>query len=111
VVIDARLKSGVLLVTMGNTGNSHYMVNAITVSAVGAGGETVFTRHTGGWYVLAGAQHVFSIPIPESKCAKVEAVKVGLKIDRETLRRTVTVTPASCRPKRQSSTVVNTTGQ
>lgn len=101
VVSGAKVQKGNVLVTMGNNGNSHYVVNKVTAKGMDAGGRTVFTRDTGGWYVLAGGERIFSVKIPTADCAKARAVEIRVKVGSKTLTKTVPTNPALCqRPSR-----------
>jgi len=99
VITHAEVNNGAVLVTMGNTGNSHYVVDKIAAKGVNTKGETVFSYDTGGWYVLAGQQHLFPLNIPTAECVKAASVAVEVKVAKQILTRTVDVNPALCQPK------------
>lgn len=105
VIDDAKVKRSVLLVTMGNAGNSHYVVDKVIAKGMDAKGDAVFSHDAGGWYVLAGQQHVFSVPIPSEECAKARSVAVDVMVGKETLSKTVDAGPALCQPQPRPSSL------
>ena len=111
VITNAEVKNGAVLVTMGNKGNSHYVVDKIAAKGINAKGETVFSHDTGGWYVLAGQQHIFPVNIPPAECVKAASVAIEVKVDKQTLTKTIDVSPVLCQPEPKSSPLEKTKGR
>ena len=103
MIDDAVLNNSVVRVTMGNNGNSHYVVDKILARGMDTKGDTVFTHDVSGWYVLAGQQHVFEVTIPSGECTKASSVAIEVTVDKKTLSKTINVSAALCDSKSKSS--------
>jgi fimbrial chaperone protein len=90
------LKEGRVLVTVKNNGNNHFVVSKIkAVGLDGSGGE-VFSRDTGGWYVLAGVSKRYAVDIPEQECLKASVINVAVEVERTSMDAHVDVDSAQC---------------
>jgi fimbrial chaperone protein len=103
VIAGAEVKNSSVQLTMGNTGNSHYVVDKISAKGMDAKGETVFTQEIGGWYVLAGMQRIFPVNIPPADCVKAGTVEIEVKVDRQILTKTIDASPGLCQVESKSS--------
>jgi fimbrial chaperone protein len=70
---------GKVVVTVKNSGNSHGLVEKITVAGTDETGAAVFKKETSGWYVLAGSRKTFSVDIFEEECRKTRSIRVTAK--------------------------------
>lgn len=84
--------------TVRNTGNVHFVVRAVVVKGLDAGGKELFAKEIAGWYLLAGASRVYAADIPAEACRAVRKVTVEARTDRMTLAGTVDADPAACPP-------------
>jgi len=93
------LEKGRARVAIGNNGNQHLIVREIAATGADAGGEKVYSRTVSGWYVLAGSQVSFFVPISREKCLKLHTLKVSVK-SRSNVRKEaetkVTPNPSLC---------------
>jgi hypothetical protein len=66
------------------------------VIGTGSGGETVFSRQTNGWYVLAGGIHEHTLEIPRIDCLKTSTITVTVEADEISLRGEFRLLPGNC---------------
>ena len=74
--------NGVLEVPVRNTGNVHFIIKTISVKGKNARGEAVFSKDVSGWYLLAGASRLYSVPIDNSKCRDLARLDIAVTTDR-----------------------------
>jgi fimbrial chaperone protein len=72
----ARVESGIFLVTIANSGNSHAMIERIVVSGLDAGGKPTFKKELNGWYVLPGSSRSFPIDLPPDDVGKSRLLEI-----------------------------------
>jgi fimbrial chaperone protein len=92
VVETIAVSGGEVRLTLRNAGNRHLRPDSISLRR----GETVI-QEVAGWYVLAGAQRTFSVPIPAEDCARSGPAELVLKGDGVDLSREIFIAPGSCR--------------
>jgi len=78
-VEGVELSQGKVSVTVKNSGNSHALVEKLTVAGADEKGAAVFKKEAPGWYVLPGAKKTFTIDIPEEECRKTRSIRVAVK--------------------------------
>lgn len=73
-----------------NSGNVHFVIESVTVSGLTAAGQTAFNHEEKGWYVLAGDNRSYSIPLSASECGKASAIEVSIHSEDYTLDKSLT---------------------
>jgi fimbrial chaperone protein len=68
-----------------NSGNVHFTIESVTLSGLSAAGTPAFSRSEKGWYVLAGDNRSYSIPLSASECGNASAIEVSIKTEDYTL--------------------------
>jgi len=91
-----RVVNGTFTFRVRNTGNVHFTVKTTSVLGTGSGGETVFSRQTNGWYVLAGGVHEYTLEIPRPDCLKTSTIAVTVEADETSLQGEFRPLPGSC---------------
>jgi len=91
-----RVANGTFTFHVRNTGNVHFTAKTTSVIGTGSGGETVFSRQTNGWYVLAGGVHEHTLEIPRLDCLKTSTITVTVEADEISLRGEFRPLPGSC---------------
>jgi fimbrial chaperone protein len=74
------VRGGVLSFDVANTGNTHFPIQQVQVTGMGAAGR-VFHQDITGWYVLAGGVRRFSIPLAKARCEALRSVDVRVQTD------------------------------
>lgn len=92
-VQNLAVSRGELRFVVANTGNQHVRVEAAKLRR----GERALGE-VAGWYILAGAQRAFTLPIPAEECGKPGALTLVIKGEGIDLQREVTVDAGHCRP-------------
>lgn len=90
------LRDGRVSFAVRNTGNVHFVVQAVRITGHGAGGETVFEGALEGWYVLAGGGRLYDLAVPVEKCPVTRAVAVEVHTTRATFTDRAIVPPNAC---------------
>lgn len=91
------ITGGELGVLLKNTGNVHFMIEKINISAKGSGGNEVFSEEVAGWYLLRGVSRLYKVPILVEACAKMKTLDVAVKMkDSITLNRRIDVDKSMC---------------
>src|SRR5712691_2323163 len=81
-----RVVNGTFTFRVRNMGNVHFTTKTTIVTGKGSGGETVFSRQTNGWYVLAGGTREYTLEIPRSECLKTSTITVTVEADETSLQ-------------------------
>lgn len=84
------VEKGQLLVTVKNTGNSHFLMTGITAEA----GE--FSESISGWYLLTGAMRTHTIKLPPAVCKKGGPIKVFVRGEKINIEGAATLNAAQC---------------
>ena len=74
---DARVESGIFQVTIRNSGNSHSVIERLTISGLDAGGRETFNKELNGWYVLPGAARSFPIDVSPEDVRKSRFLRIA----------------------------------
>jgi len=96
VIENISMDKGVLTVPIKNTGNSHFVIQTITVKGIGADKETVFSRDLPGWYLLNGAARKYSTEVSKELCGKIVKLEIDVKTDQFDLKDSLDVQRAMC---------------
>jgi fimbrial chaperone protein len=91
-----QIVNGTFTFRVRNTGNVHFTAKTTSVVGTGSGGETVFSRQTNGWYILAGGTREYTLEIPRSDCLKTNTITVTVKADETSLQGEFRPLPGSC---------------
>lgn len=92
------LSKGILNITVKNTGNTHFIIQAINLKGKNAKGEEIFSKELSGWYLLAGASRLYSTPVPEETCKAISKLDVEVRTNRFILNGQLDVDQAMCLP-------------
>lgn len=90
-------QAGALQVLVKNTGNVHFRIASVNLTALGAGGEKLHEQSVDGWYVLTGVQRPYTLKLPPDVCQKTRLVRVEAPADKLVLRAEQELAPADCR--------------
>ena len=91
------MKAGAAEVLVKNTGNVHFRITAVNLTALGAGGETVHQQSVDGWYVLTGVTRPYMLKLPPEACAKAKTIRIEAPAEKVVLRAERELAPADCR--------------
>lgn len=73
---NINIGKGAVAFDVNNSGNSFFVVNGATATGLSKDGTKTFTKQQDGWYVLAGGNRHFQIPIPPDACGNTERIKI-----------------------------------
>jgi fimbrial chaperone protein len=85
-----------LTIAIANTGNTHFELTHVHVTAKDKSGATLLTAELPGWYVLAGNTRNFTFALPDGACANIGSVTVDAPSDRLPLSKTFDAINATC---------------
>lgn len=91
------MKAGTAEVLVKNTGNVHFRIASVNLTALGAGGETVHQQSADGWYVLTGVNRPYTLKLPPDACAKARLLRVEVPAEKLVLRAERELGSADCR--------------
>jgi fimbrial chaperone protein len=66
---------------MRDRSDTHYKTTSLTLTGLGAAGETLFTQTLQAWYILAQGSRDYSVDVPDASCAALRAVEVKAVTD------------------------------
>lgn len=93
------MQGGKLSLSMKNAGNTHLVIQSITVSGRDDRGEEAFSRSLNGWYLLAGASRTYGTQIPPAVCEKLSTIRTAVRTTRNSFEETMQVTGGMCGPR------------
>lgn len=96
VVETLSMDKGVLTIPIRNTGNTHFMMQKVTVQGINPGNNTVFTKELPGWYILNSAIKKYTIEIPRESCQKISRINIEAKSEPFILKESLNVQKAMC---------------
>lgn len=82
-----------------NTGNTHLVIQSITVTGRDDRGEETFSKDLKGWYLLGGASRIYTAQIPPAICRKLSTVQAIVRTTRNSFEETMQVTGDMCGPQ------------
>jgi fimbrial chaperone protein len=94
-----QLADGSLMVTIKNSGNSHFVVSKIKAKGRDESHTEVFTKEAGGWYVLAGATKTFAVDVPKEDCLKATEIKAEAEVEKDVIASSLKVDTNQCTDK------------
>jgi fimbrial chaperone protein len=92
------LRNGHVVFELRNAGTKHAVPEEIRVRGLGDGGEEVWERHQGGWYVLAGERRVYDVPVAREDCVRARSIAVEIKVGERVLTERLDVSASACAP-------------
>jgi fimbrial chaperone protein len=93
------LAKGVFSASVKNTGNSHFRITEIMLKGKNEKEGETFNTKLNGWYLLPDASRVYSIPIPDGKCAVTDQLELSISTDTKIkLDRRLNVEKGHCSP-------------
>ena len=95
---EVGLSQGKVAFELANTGNTHYIPDAIRVRGFTAAGQPVSEWPLNGWYVLAGGARAFELRIERPQCEKVRSLLIEVQIGETTLKSPLTTPGGACAP-------------
>jgi fimbrial chaperone protein len=93
------MEAGRLSLRMKNAGNTHLVIQSITVSGRDDKGEEAFSRNLNGWYLLAGASRTYGTQIPPAVCGRLSTITTVVRTTRNSFEETMQVTGGMCGPR------------
>jgi fimbrial chaperone protein len=90
------VRQGHLSFQVKNTGNVHFVEQAIRLRGFGSAEQRLFEHQLAGWYVLAGGIRTHELDLPREACAKIRALAVEVQTEWGTLQERFDVPSGSC---------------
>jgi len=91
------VRDGRVAFEVRNTGNVHFVTQAVRIDGYGAGGDPVVQGALEGWYVLPGGKRIYDVALPPDKCPAVKVVSVEVHTAQAVFAERLDVPPAACR--------------
>ncbi len=95
---NARLESGTVRFQVRNTGNAAFSILSVRISGLSADGSPTFESQAAGWYVLAGGERVYEIPVPGADCRRTKTIALDAKTEHDALKASLPAAPEACGP-------------
>ncbi len=95
---NPKLESGTVKFQVKNTGNAAFSLVSVRTSGSGADGSQTFENQAAGWYVLAGGERAYEIPIPSGDCLRTKTISLEAKTERDAWKASLAVSPEACGP-------------
>ena len=80
-----------------NNGNRYAQVQSIDAIGKGESGD-VFKGEAKSWYVLAGDDRVYELPVPADQCSKIKELSVTAKVQEKTVSAKQPAPAGGCTP-------------
>lgn len=93
------MEGGKASVRTENVGNTHLVVQSITVSGLDSKGEEAFSKNLNGWYLLSGVSRIYAAQIPPAICRKLSTVQAIVRTTKNSFEETMQVTGGMCGPQ------------
>jgi len=95
-IAKLELTKGECRVTVKNTGNVHFIIEAVNIKGVDLKGEETFSRKLDGWYLLNGISRIYRTEIPTGACNKSAKLDVEIKTNKFVLNGKLDVDKSMC---------------
>lgn len=92
------LERGRAAFALRNTGTVRIRPSQVRLEGLAADGSAVFSASVEAWYVLAGGERRFEVPIPAGRCGEVRAIAVEAALEKEVLRARAEAPGGACAP-------------
>jgi len=87
---------GQLRVKVRNGGNTHVVVNGITLKGLDAAGQGVFSNEMRGWYLLSNKSKNYELQIPEDGCSQAAKIEVEVQAGGDTVATLIDADAGQC---------------
>jgi fimbrial chaperone protein len=94
---DLMVKDGVFSFSVRNTGNVHFVPDAVRVYGTNRAGEVMLDQRLDGWYILAGGVRAYAVKLPAPDCSALAALSIDVQIAGSALKERLE-TPSACAP-------------
>lgn len=91
------LAKGECRVMVKNTGNVHFIIEAVNIKGVDLKEEQTFSKKLDGWYLLNGVSRVYKTEIPLEACSKSAKLDIEIKTNKFVLNGKLDVDKSMCR--------------
>lgn len=92
------LKSDGVDLSVRNPGNVHFRIQALHLVGRDEAGGEVFRQKVDGWYLLAQAERLYSLPFPKDGCGKTTILEVVVNTDKGNFSTKEKLPADLCRP-------------
>lgn len=82
--------------TLRNDGTVHLKAREVRAKALDAGGSVLAQKSWPGWYVLAGGERIYTMPVPPKSCASVRTLDVTVHSAKGDLHQLVATPQGVC---------------
>lgn len=79
-----------------NTGNVHFVIENTVLKGLDGAGNSVFTLHVRGWYVLAGQTSNYDLTLNPEECSKAASLELSIRTESLTFDKTAPASHADC---------------
>ena len=97
-ITGAAVHGGRLALTLKNAGTTRLSPGKVKIQGLGQDGKPVFELAADVWYVLAGGERIFDLPLPAPGCARARAVTVEAPVGEGSVRARVETPRGACAP-------------
>jgi fimbrial chaperone protein len=94
---DLMVRDGVFTFNVLNTGNVHFVPEAVRVQGTNHAGEVMLDKRLDGWYILAGGVRAYEVKLPPAECSALDALSIDVRIGGSALKERLE-TPSACAP-------------
>ena len=94
---DLMVKDGVFTFNVRNTGNVHFVPEAVRVSGTNDAGQVLLEKQLDGWYILAGGLRAYELRLPSPGCSALTTLSIDVRIAGSALTERLE-TPSACAP-------------
>ncbi len=95
-ITDTTLSAGKISFKVRNDGSTHFRIDTVTLQAVSASGDVVYTKELEGWYLLSGSSRTYSAEISADACRRSDTLDIQVNADRIKLNGKIDVDKAMC---------------
>jgi fimbrial chaperone protein len=95
-VADISMAGSVVSAVTSNSGNVHFLIRTVLVQGKDGTGKEVFSKEFGGWYLLAGAERVYSAELPADLCKDIARVDVEVRTETLSFTGNLVADPSMC---------------
>jgi fimbrial chaperone protein len=90
------VRQGTLSFEVHNTGNVHFIEQAVRITGFGPAKDSLFDREVAGWYVLTGGFRTHRVDLPKDTCAKIRVLAVAVHTESGTFQERLDIPPGAC---------------
>ncbi len=93
------MEKGKAVVRARNDGNTHLIIQSITITGRDARGAEVFSKDFKGWYLLGGASRTHVTDILPATCRRLSEIHAVVRTTKNSIEETLPVTKDMCAPQ------------